>query len=190
MEPWGWMKGTWVVVMALGVTAASCTLQSGGQAPRPLPASEPAVATKATVQAAYGNLPLSFEANEGQSDAQVQFLARGHGYSLFLTPSEAVLALRQPSGPGESAKRGLGESETPISEVAWIEPFDCAQDRLCGIQDAGGRDSPDFIRATTEAAARPGNATRSRRLSQVVRQQRRKQWKRGKRDERVKSSES
>jgi len=51
------------------------------------------------------------------------------------------------------------------SEVAWIEPFDCAQDRLCGIQDAGGRDSPDFIRATTEAAARPGNATRSRRLS-------------------------
>ena len=61
--------------------------------PSPLPASEPAVATKATVQAAYGNLPLSFEANEGQSDAQVQFLARGHGYSLFLTSTEAVLAL-------------------------------------------------------------------------------------------------
>src|SRR5437867_12939795 len=87
------MKGTWVVVMALGVTAASCTLQGRGQAPRPLPASEPAVATKATVQAAYGNLPLSFEANEGQSDAQVQFLARGHGYSLFLTSTEAVLTL-------------------------------------------------------------------------------------------------
>ena len=141
--------------------------------PSPLPATEPTVATTATMQAAYGQLPLSFEANQDQSDAQVQFLA-----------------LCQPSGPAESAKRGIGESETPISEVAWIEPFDCAQDRLCGIQDAGGRDSPDFIRATTEAAARPGNATRSRRLSQVVRQQRRKQWKRGKRDERVKSSES
>src|SRR5437867_7412812 len=110
------MKGTWVVVMALGVTAASCTLQSRGQGPRPLPASEPAVATKATVQTAYGNLPLSFEANEGQNDAQVQFLAHGHGYSLFLTSTEAVLALRQPSGPAESEKRGIGDSETPISQ--------------------------------------------------------------------------
>src|SRR5436309_2326609 len=93
VEPGGWIKGTWVLALTLGVTATSCTLQGRGQGPRPLPASEPAVATKATVQAAYGNLPLSFEANEGQSDAQVQFLARGHGYSLFLTPTEAVLTL-------------------------------------------------------------------------------------------------
>src|SRR5438034_5345226 len=117
------MKGTWVLALTLGVTATSCTLQGRGQAPRPLPASEPAVATKATVQAAYGNLPLSFEANQGQSDAQVQFLARGHGYSLFLTPTEAVLTL-------PNAERGRMNA----SEVAWIEPFDCAQDRLRGIQ--------------------------------------------------------
>src|SRR3989475_11329212 len=95
------MKGTWVVAITLGVTAASCTLQSGGQARHPLPATEPAVATKATVQAAYGQLPLSFEANQGQSDAQVQFLAHGRGYSLFLTPSEAVLTLRQQSASSE-----------------------------------------------------------------------------------------
>ena len=95
MEPVGWMKRTWVVALTLGVTAASCTLQGQGQAPRPLPATEPDVATKTTLQAAYGQLPLSFEANQGQSDAQVQFLARGRGYSLFLTATEAVLALRQ-----------------------------------------------------------------------------------------------
>ena len=65
--------------------------------PSPLPATEPAVATTATMQAAYGQLPLSFEANQGQSDAQVQFLA-----------------LRQPSGPAETAKRGIGESEIRI----------------------------------------------------------------------------
>ena len=56
------------------------------------------MATKATLQTAYGHLPLSFEANQGQSDAQVQFLAHGRGYSLFLTPSEAVLTLRQKPG--------------------------------------------------------------------------------------------
>ncbi|MCA1634211.1 MAG: hypothetical protein LC802_11080, partial [Acidobacteria bacterium] len=43
---------------------------------------------------AYGKLPLSFEANTGQADARVKFLSRGQGYNLFLTPTEAVIALR------------------------------------------------------------------------------------------------
>lgn len=44
----------------------------------------------------YSRLPLNFEQNEGQVDANVQFLARGQGYNLFLMASEAVLSLRQP----------------------------------------------------------------------------------------------
>ena len=44
--------------------------------------------------APYGRLPLSFEANQGQSDPHVQFLTRGGSYTLFLTHSEAVLQLR------------------------------------------------------------------------------------------------
>src|ERR1700691_4931918 len=43
----------------------------------------------------YGQLPLSFESNHGQSDSQVKFLARGAGYTLFLTPDEAVFSLQQ-----------------------------------------------------------------------------------------------
>ena len=38
----------------------------------------------------YGKLPLSFEANQGQSDSPAKFLSRGDGYSLFLTSTEAV----------------------------------------------------------------------------------------------------
>jgi hypothetical protein len=41
----------------------------------------------------YGKLPLSFEANRGQTAPQVKFLARGPGYTLFLTPDAAVLSL-------------------------------------------------------------------------------------------------
>ena len=41
----------------------------------------------------YGNLPLSFEANQGQSDSQVKFLSKGNGYTLFLTNQSAVLSL-------------------------------------------------------------------------------------------------
>jgi outer membrane protein assembly factor BamB len=38
-------------------------------------------------------LSISFEANQGQAANQVRFLARGPGYSFFLTPQEALLAL-------------------------------------------------------------------------------------------------
>ncbi len=54
----------------------------------------PDAATQARVSQAYGQLPLSFEANEGQTDAQVNFLSRGNGYGLYLTPTAAVLALQ------------------------------------------------------------------------------------------------
>src|SRR5438105_1085347 len=45
---------------------------------------------------AYGQTPLAFEANQGQTDPQVQFLSRGSGYTLFLTPTESVLSLLRP----------------------------------------------------------------------------------------------
>ena len=41
----------------------------------------------------YGKLPLSFEANSGQVQQPVKFISRGNGYTLFLTGTEAVVAL-------------------------------------------------------------------------------------------------
>ncbi len=46
------------------------------------------------VMETYGKLPLSFEANQGQTDSRVKFLSRGSGYTLFLTQDSAVLSLR------------------------------------------------------------------------------------------------
>jgi len=40
-------------------------------------------------------VPLSFEPNQGQTSSEVQFLSRGSGYALFLTPGEAVLSLER-----------------------------------------------------------------------------------------------
>jgi hypothetical protein len=50
---------------------------------------------KVDVSGTYGTLPLSFEVNQGQTDARVKFLSRGRGYSLFLTTTEAVLSLKR-----------------------------------------------------------------------------------------------
>ncbi len=55
---------------------------------------KPDAQTQTRVAEAYGNLPLLFEPNQGQTDTQVKFLARGGGYTLFLTDSEAVLVLK------------------------------------------------------------------------------------------------
>jgi uncharacterized repeat protein (TIGR01451 family) len=54
---------------------------------------EPTAQEQARISEAYGKLPLSFEANRGQTDPQVSFISRGSGYRLFLTSTEAVLAL-------------------------------------------------------------------------------------------------
>jgi hypothetical protein len=53
-----------------------------------------AASDKSQLLSAYGKFPLSFEENMGQTDKQVKFLSRGSGYTLFLTPTEAVLSLR------------------------------------------------------------------------------------------------
>jgi uncharacterized protein (TIGR03437 family) len=49
-------------------------------------------------KAALLAVPLSFEANQGQTDSQVKFLSHGDGYSLFLTSNEVVFTLRTPAG--------------------------------------------------------------------------------------------
>jgi hypothetical protein len=52
-------------------------------------------AGQAQMQESYGRLPLSFEANAGQTESRVKFLSKGSGYGIYLTSDEAVLALRR-----------------------------------------------------------------------------------------------
>jgi hypothetical protein len=53
-----------------------------------------ALATSA-VNYARRRLPLSFETNRGQAEADVEFVGRGDGFALLLKPNEAVLSLRK-----------------------------------------------------------------------------------------------
>jgi len=80
------------------VDQSNSSTLTGQPAPAPgLPIStllKPGQPTGTRVSEAYGKLPLGFEANQGQADSQVKFLSRGSGYSFFLTPTEAVLQLR------------------------------------------------------------------------------------------------
>ena len=99
MHPLWWMIRARIAVLLVGLLGASCAVQRSAvllrdtelplqQQGKPVTATRSDVATKATLQKAYGKLPLSFEANQGQSEEKVKFLSRGHGYTLFLTSSQ------------------------------------------------------------------------------------------------------
>ncbi len=60
----------------------------------------------------YGNLPLSFETNRGQTDAQVKFFSRASGYTLFLTDDAAIFSVT-----GEQAGRDLDDAFPPDSQL-------------------------------------------------------------------------
>ena len=62
-------------------------------------------ATAAYRQAKLLSVPLSFEPNQGQSASTVQFLSRGSGYALWLTPGTVVLHLERPQ-PASAAATG------------------------------------------------------------------------------------
>jgi hypothetical protein len=79
--------------------------------------------------AAYGPLPLSFEANQGQTDTQVQFLAHGPGYGVLLTGDQAVLNLRGSGGAGQTT----GTSLSLRLAGANATPPVTGQDKLAGV---------------------------------------------------------
>ncbi len=88
------------------------------------PGSQNPFASPLRIASAYGRLPLSFEANQGQSDPRVKFLARGSGYGLYLTANTAVLALRASGKQNSVVRMSLDQA----NEAAGAE----AEDRLPG----------------------------------------------------------
>jgi hypothetical protein len=85
--------------------------------------------SRAEILDAYANLPLSFEANLGQTGLRVKFLTRVGGYTAFLTSTEAVLAVHdrntlhrttQPSRTPDLLRLGL-MGANPDSEVIGMD---------------------------------------------------------------------
>ncbi|SLM46472.1 conserved protein of unknown function [Nitrospira japonica] len=60
--------------------------------------------------------PLSFEANQGQTDDSVKFISRGNGYTLFLTPTESVMVLQQREPLTNTDDLGMKTESAPIKQ--------------------------------------------------------------------------
>jgi Beta-propeller repeat/Bacterial Ig domain len=62
------------------------------------------------IEVGYGNLPLSFEPNQGQTDPRVKFVSHAGNHTLWLTSDEAVLAVGGQSGANPSNQKGKEKS--------------------------------------------------------------------------------
>ena len=119
-----WRRVRWTALAAGCLVVGAVRLADRPHDPRSLtlPNANP------RLLAAYHNLPLGFEANQGQADPQVKFLTRGDGYQLFLTSTEAVLVLRNNSpersmAPQASVVRMRFIEANPNPSVTGLEPL-------------------------------------------------------------------
>src|SRR5215208_5783037 len=84
-------------------SVGSKTSQSGtAAAPVSEPAAGPQMSEEEAIDA-YGKLPLSFIANEGQTDKAVRYYAQGAGYGFFFTKEGAMLSFAEGTGRGGHA---------------------------------------------------------------------------------------
>src|SRR5579872_165095 len=67
-------------------------------------AAHQAARSNALLKEKYEQLPVRFEANEGQTDPRVKFVGRSSGYTSFLTHDQLVISLRNPSGKLDAQK--------------------------------------------------------------------------------------
>src|SRR5260370_27581225 len=110
-------------------------------------ANAPSPASKQKVAEEYGKLPLSFEANHGQTDPKVKFLSRGPGYQLFLLPNEAVLTLEKArhAKPAKELGAFRGLPEAPDREASAVETIRmsllgaAAHAEVSGLDELPGR---------------------------------------------------
>jgi hypothetical protein len=81
-------------------------------------------------------LSRGFEANLGQTDPAVQFLARSPRYTLFLTPDEAVLSLHRPASP----QGATDDANAPADAVVRLQLVDSNPDPVpVGVDELPGK---------------------------------------------------
>jgi beta-propeller repeat-containing protein len=100
-----------------------------------------AAAAEARLSRAYCKLQLHFEANRGQTHDDVRFLARGPGYSLFLTPTDAVLTLIKPESLARKPAHGRSAPREQATGTVLHMKFAGANraSRVAGLEELPGK---------------------------------------------------
>ncbi|WP_445635180.1 Beta-propeller repeat protein [Nostoc sp. DSM 114161] len=113
--------GSVALVFGLVAPVSTVSLNSNASTLKVSAQNQLNAAEQARILSTYTSLPLRFEVNQGQVDKQVNFLARGNGYSVFLTPAEAVLSLHQTQTASTQKRQpAIGSQQTPTSQTSFL----------------------------------------------------------------------
>jgi hypothetical protein len=91
------MRRILAITAAVGVGTALVLAAVRAAPVRSIPAHRGATPPTSAAKDASVALPLRFEPNVGQADDGVRFLSRGHGYTMLMTRTGAVLKLARPA---------------------------------------------------------------------------------------------
>ena len=112
--------------MVFSLTAVVSSVQQSSAQVTP----HSSVAQNLGIYGRYAALPLTFEANQGQTSSQVKFLSRGKGYTAFLTAGGIVLSLR-PNQPAPVQQTGNlaapNQSQQPLNTTLQFKLLGAAQ---------------------------------------------------------------
>src|ERR1017187_3659796 len=114
---WRRVLGVSAAILLAGVLAASYSHPQAVSQKNVLKASldqSGKQTTQAKVNESVGKLPLAFEPNMGQTDAQVKYVARAKGYTAFLTADSAVLSIK---GSTPAVLRMKMQNTQPVSSI-------------------------------------------------------------------------
>lgn len=93
-------------------------------------------APASTSAARFGKIPLYFEANRGQTDVGIQFLARAAGHAVYLGAGEARLAFAQDADSVRVVRLSFPGSN-PRAAAVGVEKLPGRVNYLLGIDPAG-----------------------------------------------------
>jgi uncharacterized protein (TIGR03437 family) len=137
-------------LVLLAVVARPSTRQPRAQSVGVTRATTPDLAR---LDAAYGKLPLLFEANRGQTAAPVRFVARGQGATLFLTARGAVWRLPSTTEAEPPAVLRLSFARAnPAPRLSGLEPASDERHYFIGNEPEQWRKHvPSYARVKYEA---------------------------------------
>ena len=138
-----WVDSAWVVLLLSAIVGACNPVQHSidavsGDKPSHERKAQTGISgeidpvAQSRARAAFGNLPLSFEVNQGQTGEPVKFLSRGSDHTLFLTATEAVLVLRQTERGTQGKDQTIGTTLRMQLVGANPNPALAGLDRLPG----------------------------------------------------------
>jgi Beta-propeller repeat len=119
-----WKPAVWVVaIVAVAVVITAGTGKFSNMGARSVatgtsPSAQPATVNaeqRRQIHATLAALPLAFEENQGQTDPRVKYTARGNGYHLYLTSTQAIMSLN-----------GRGRTDSEVRDMMLHKRFGAA----------------------------------------------------------------